>query len=145
MTIADMPHVNASLNALATVFLVAGYCFIRGKRIAQHKACMICAALVSAVFLTCYVIYHLRVGSVKFAGVGAIRQAYFFILITHVVLAATVPILAGITFYHALRGRFDRHRKIARWTLPIWLYVSATGVVVYLMLYHFFPRDGPNV
>ena len=81
----------------------------------------------------------------KRTGQGAIRQVYFFILITHVVLAAIVPVLAVLTYYFAFRGRFDRHRKIARWTLPIWLYVSVTGVVVYLMLYHFFPRGGPNV
>jgi uncharacterized membrane protein YozB (DUF420 family) len=145
MTINDMPHVNAGLNALATAFLVTGYIFIRSKKIAQHKTCMISAGVVSAAFLACYLVYHFQVGSVKFAGVGPIRQVYFFILITHVVLAAAVPVLAGITYYRAFRGQFDRHRRIARWTLPIWLYVSVTGVIVYLMLYHFFPRGGPNV
>lgn len=136
MEFSDLPAVNASLNGLATVCLVSGYFFIRkGNKIA-HRRCMIAALVCSAVFLTSYLIYHAKVGSVGFQGQGAIRKVYFTVLITHTVLAALVPFLALLTAWRALRERFDAHRKIARWTLPIWLYVSVTGVVVYGMLYH---------
>lgn len=132
----DLPAVNASLNATATALLLTGYYFIRHKRVRAHRRTMISAFCVSAAFLACYLIYHWRVGNVRFLKTGPIRPVYFFILATHIVLAAAVPVLAIITLTLALRGDFVRHRKIARWTFPIWLYVSVTGVVVYAMLYH---------
>lgn len=130
-----LPAVNATLNAISTVFLTVGWLFIRRRRIDRHRLCMLGAFTTSALFLTSYVVYHAHVGSVPFTGQGAIRVVYFTILITHVILAATILPLALITLSRALSRRFDRHRKIARWTLPIWLYVSVTGVVVYVMLY----------
>ena len=132
-----LPTVNATLNATAAVLLVWGFVLIRRKRIDQHRRVMKTAFATSCLFLVCYVIYHLQVGSVKFQHTGAIRVVYFSILITHTALAATVPVLATITLRRGLAARYDKHRKIARWTLPIWLYVSVTGVVVYAMLYHF--------
>lgn len=131
----DLPALNATLNATATVLLVVGYRLIRaGKREAHQKA-MLAAFAMSVLFLISYLVYHAQVGSVPFQKQGLIRTVYFFILITHVVLAALVPFLAGITLWRAWKGQFDRHRKVARWTFPIWLYVSITGVLVYLMLY----------
>ncbi len=135
MTVEQLPHVNASLNALASVLIIAGYAFIRRRRITAHKACMKSAVAVSAAFLACYLVYHFHVGSVKFTGQGPIRTIYFFILISHIILAAAVPVLVGITVARALRNRLEAHKRIARWTLPIWLYVSVTGVMVYWMLY----------
>ena len=135
MSLSDLPLLNASLNALAGVLLVIGYVLIRRRRIRQHRAVMISALVVSTFFLISYVTYHANIGSRPFTGQGSIRTVYFVILITHVVLAAAVPPLAVITLSRALRARFDRHVAIARWTLPIWLYVSVTGVIVYLMLY----------
>ena len=135
MSLSDLPLLNASLNALAGVLLVIGYVLIRRRRIRQHRAVMISALVVSTFFLISYVTYHANIGSRQFTGQGSIRTVYFVILITHVVLAAAVPPLAVITLSRALRARFDRHVAIARWTLPIWLYVSVTGVIVYLMLY----------
>ncbi|HXU31470.1 MAG TPA: DUF420 domain-containing protein [Thermoanaerobaculia bacterium] len=131
----DLPALNAILNSLSTVLLITGWFLIRNRKVAAHRAVMITALVTSALFLTSYLIYHAQVGSVRFQGQGPIRTVYFAILITHTILAATVPILAGITVWRAYKKRFDRHRAIARWTLPIWLYVSATGVIVYLMLY----------
>jgi uncharacterized membrane protein YozB (DUF420 family) len=131
-----LPTVNATLNAIATVLLIWGYLLIRRKQIDRHRRVMLTAFATSCLFLACYVVYHLQVGSVKFQGTGGIRTLYFTILVTHVVLAATVPVLAIITLRRGLAAKYDRHRKIARWTLPIWLYVSVTGVVVYVMLYH---------
>ena len=133
--ISQLPHVNAALNSLATLCLVAGYVMIRQRRIAVHRALMIAAVACSALFLASYLTYHFYAGSVKYQGTGALRTFYFTVLITHSVLAAFVPFLALWTLYRALRGRFEQHRKIARWTLPIWLYVSVTGVMVYWMLY----------
>ena len=130
-----LPAVNATLNAISAAFLAVGWVFIRQRQIHRHRLCMISAFVTSALFLTSYVIYHANVGSVPFTGQGAIRIVYFTILITHVVLAAVILPLALITLSRALSRRFDRHRKIARWTLPIWLYVSVTGVVIYVMLY----------
>lgn len=143
MTVNDLPHVNATLNGLSTVLIVVGYVMIRCKRIAAHRACMLGATAVSAAFLVCYLVYHYHVGHTKFAHHGWVRSIYFTILISHVVLAAAVPFLVGLTLYRALREQFDRHRRIARWALPIWLYVSVTGVVVYLILYHFYPATSP--
>jgi len=136
MSIHDLPSVNAALNATAAVLLVWGYTLIRRKRIQTHRKVMLAAFATSSLFLICYVIYHAQVGSVRFAKTGSIRTVYLSILATHTLLAATVPVLAVITLSRGLKERFDKHRKIARWTLPIWLYVSVTGVVVYLMLYH---------
>jgi len=138
MTIADLPALNASLNALAFVFLVAGYILIRSGRRDAHKRCMLLALTTSALFLISYVIYHANAGSVPFRGVGAIRVVYFVVLIPHVILAATILPLALLTAARGLRGVYGRHVRVARWTLPLWLYVSVTGVIVYLMLYHLY-------
>jgi uncharacterized membrane protein YozB (DUF420 family) len=135
MDIHDLPAVNAALNATAAVLLVWGYILIRRRSIAAHRKVMLAAFATSTVFLACYLIYHFHVGSVRFPRTGAIRTVYLSILATHTALAATVPPLAIVTLNRGLRERFDRHRKIARWALPVWLYVSVTGVVVYLMLY----------
>ena len=136
MEIADLPTLNASLNALASVFLVAGYVMIRGRRIDAHRRCMLSALGTSALFLISYVIYHANAGSVPFRGTGAIRVVYFAVLIPHIILAAAILPLALLTTARGLRGDYTRHVRIARWTLPVWLYVSVTGVIVYLMLYH---------
>lgn len=135
ISVRDLPAVNASLNALATVLLITGYVHIRQGRREQHRTAMLAALITSALFLASYLVYHAQVGSVRFQKTGAIRTVYLTILATHTVLAAMVPPLALITLNQALKARFDKHRRIARWTLPIWLYVSITGVVVYWMLY----------
>jgi putative membrane protein len=135
LRIHDLPAVNATLNALAALLLVTGFVLIRNRRWRAHRNVMVTALVCSTLFLTSYLIYHAHVGSVHFPGTGTARIVYFTILISHTLLAATVPILAGITVVRAFSGRFARHKKIARWTLPIWLYVSVTGVMVYLMLY----------
>jgi uncharacterized membrane protein YozB (DUF420 family) len=131
-----LPSINAFLNATAAVLLVWGFTLIRRKRIAQHRKVMITAFCVSCAFLVCYLVYHFQVGSKHFPHTGLIRTVYLSILGTHTVLAAAVPVLAIISLRRGLAQRFDKHRRIARWTLPIWLYVSVTGVVVYVMLYH---------
>jgi len=131
----DLPAVNATLNSLATVLLVTGYVLIRKRRLTAHRNVMIAALVCSTLFLTSYLVYHAQVGSVRFPGTGLPRTIYLSILLTHTILAATVPVLAVITVWRAYKKRFDRHKAIARWTLPIWLYVSVTGVVVYWMLY----------
>ena len=131
-----LPSINATLNALSAVLLVWGYLLIRRKQIEKHRRVMKTAFGVSVVFLISYLVYHAQVGSVRFEHTGPLRTLYLSILLTHTVLAATVPVLAIITLNRALKSRFDRHVAIAHWTLPIWLYVSVTGVVVYLMLYH---------
>jgi len=131
-----LPTVNAVLNATAAVLLVWGYTLIRRKRIATHRKVMLSAFCVSCAFLVCYIVYHAMAGVVRFSRTGAIRTVYLSILGTHTVLAATVPVLAIITLRRGLAARYDKHRRIARWTFPIWLYVSVTGVVVYMMLYH---------
>ena len=135
MALADLPAVNATLNAVSAVLLVAGYLLIRRRRIQAHRRIMLAAFATSTLFLISYVVYHANVGSKPFTGQGPLRTVYFTVLITHIVLAATVPPLALITLIKGLRARYDSHRRIARWTLPIWLYVSVTGVIVYLMLY----------
>jgi uncharacterized membrane protein YozB (DUF420 family) len=131
-----LPSVNAVLNATAAVLLIWGYTLIRRKRIAQHRKVMQTAFVVSCLFLVCYLVYHYQVGSVRFPKTGVLKTIYLSILGTHTLLAAAVPVLAIITLRRGLSARYDKHRRIARWTLPIWLYVSVTGVVVYLMLYH---------
>ena len=131
-----LPTVNATLNAISAVLLVWAYVLIRRKQVAQHRRVMLVAFTTSCLFLVCYLVYHAQVGSVRFQHPGAIRTVYLTILGTHTVLAAAVPVLAIITLRRGLSARYDKHRRIARWTLPIWLYVSVTGVVVYMMLYH---------
>jgi len=138
MQISDLPAVNATLNAIAALFLVAGYVSIRQGQRTLHKRCMLGALTTSALFLTSYVIYHANAGSRPFPGEGAIRYVYFAILITHVILAAAILPLALVTTARGLRAQYDRHVRIARWTLPLWLYVSVTGVVIYLMLYQLY-------
>lgn len=135
MSLSDLPALNATLNATSAVLLLIGYTFIRRGQIRRHRAVMIAACVVSTLFLTSYVIYHANIGSKPFQGRGPVRVVYFTILLTHVVLAAAVLPLAIITLSRGLRARFDRHVAIARWTFPIWLYVSVTGVIVYVMLY----------
>ena len=132
---ASLPAVNATLNAISTVFLTVGWFFIRRRDMPRHRFCMWAALVTSSLFLVSYLIYHANVGSVPFGGRGAIRVVYFAILITHIILAALILPLALMTLSRALAKRFDRHRRIARWTLPLWLYVSVTGVVIYVMLY----------
>ncbi len=143
MSVADLPLVDACLNSLTTVFILVGWWFISRNRIPQHITCMIAAICTSAVFLGCYLYYHFIFGETKFTHPGFIKLVYYFILATHVILALTVPVLVILTVIPAIRARFDRHRRIARWTLPIWLYVSVTGVLVYLMLYQWFPPVKP--
>lgn len=139
MNVHDLPLLNAVLNSSSTLLLLTGYYFIRKKQKSRHRAMMIAALVCSAGFLTSYLVYHAQVGSVRFTGDGMVRSVYFAVLISHTILAVALPVLAAITLTRALRERFDRHRAIARWTLPVWLYVSVTGVVIYLMLYRLFP------
>jgi putative membrane protein len=135
VTVHDLPAVNASLNALSGVLLLAGYALVRTHRIRQHRGCMIAAFVTSSAFLVCYIVYHAQVGSVPFPRHGFVRPLYFTILVTHVALAATVPPLAIVTLSRGLKGRFPQHVRIAHWAFPIWLYVSVTGVLVYVLLY----------
>ncbi len=135
LTLADLPSLNAALNATSAVLLLVGWVLILRRKIDAHRRAMLSAFGCSIVFLVSYLVYHFQVGSVKFQGTGTVRTVYFAVLLTHTVLAAAVPFLAVVTLSRALARRFDRHKKIARWTLPIWLYVSVTGVVVYWMLY----------
>lgn len=139
MSVEDLPAVNASLNALATVLILAGYWFIRQRREQAHKVTMLAAFGVSVAFLVCYVIYHLHHLSKSFAGPSPVREVYYAILLSHVLLAMTVPVLTVGTIVYGLLDRRERHRAWARWTLPIWLYVSATGVIIYLLLYRLYP------
>lgn len=134
----SLAPLNALLNGCATVLLLAGFIFIRNGKVRAHRACMIAAMGFSALFLTSYLIYHYNVGNVHFSGQGWIRSLYFSILIPHIVLAGVIVPLAITTITFALRGNFRRHRKIAVWTWPLWIYVSVTGVIVYLMLYQMY-------
>lgn len=134
-----LPTLNACLNALSGILLIAGYVQIRKNHVRAHMRLMVSAFVVSVLFLTSYLIYHYNVGSIPFTGKGWIRPVYFTILISHTILAASVPFLASITLFRAWKGDFKRHRRIARWTFPIWVYVSATGVLVYLLLYVIYP------
>ena len=135
LDVTALPLVNACLNTLSAGLLTAGFVCIRRRRIVAHVACMLAAFAVSTLFLLSYVTYHYHAGSRAFAGQGWIRPVYFTLLVTHIVLAATIVPLALTTIYRAWRGTFERHVRIARWTLPLWLYVSLTGVLVYLLLY----------
>lgn len=127
------------LNGTSGLLLILGYLLIRQRKITAHKLCMGSALGTSTLFLISYLAYHYQVGSISFTGHGGIRALYFTILISHTVLAAVIPLLALMTVSRALRGRFDRHVRIARFTLPLWLYVSVTGVLIYFMLYHLYP------
>ena len=131
----SIPAINASLNALCTAFLMVGYLFIRAKKVAAHRFCMLTAFACSVAFLVFYLYFHLHAGIIRFGGQGWIRPVYFSLLISHTILAGAIPVLAIVTLSFALRSRFDKHRRIARWTLPLWLYVSVTGVVIYWLLY----------
>lgn len=138
MTVTDLPAVNATLNGISAVLLMSGFVLIRRGERHLHKRCMLAALTTSALFLACYVVYHLQVGSRPFPGQGAVRSVYLTILVTHVVLAATVLPLALVTTYRGLSSQFARHAALARWTFPVWLYVSITGVIIYLMLYRLY-------
>ena len=135
MSVTDLPTVNALLNGAATILLIIGYSLVRQRKLESHRKVMMAAFGCSIAFMASYLYYHSQVGSVKFQGEGTVRTVYLAILLTHSVLAAAVPFLASITLFRGLKERFTSHRKIARWTLPIWLYVSVTGVVIYWMLY----------
>lgn len=135
LEVTDLPAVNATLNTVSALLLAAGYLFIRQRRIDAHRRCMLAAFATSTLFLVTYLVYHYYAGSVPFTRQGPIRIVYFGTLISHIVLAAIILPLALVTLQRALRGRFARHAAIARWTLPIWLYVSVTGIAVYWMLY----------
>lgn len=131
-----LPTVNAVLNTISAVLLSVGFVCIRRRNVPAHRACMLGAFTVSVLFLACYLVYHYYAGSRPFTGRGWIRPVYFILLISHILLAAIIVPLALTTIYRGLSAQFDRHKRIARWTLPIWLYVSVTGVIVYLLLYH---------
>jgi uncharacterized membrane protein YozB (DUF420 family) len=135
LTVHDLPAVNATLNAISGILLVIGYLLIRARRIEQHRRVMLAAFATSSLFVICYLVYHAQVGSVRFTRQGFVRPLYFTILVTHVTLAAATLPLAIITLSRGLKARYARHRAIARWTFPIWLYVSVTGVLVYVLLY----------
>jgi putative membrane protein len=146
MSIHDLPAVNASLNGLSAIFLTLGFIFIRQKKIIAHRNCMISAFCTSVIFLICYVVYHsyrfyvLHIGPTKFVNPEWFRPIYLAILLTHTILAIVIVPMILITLSRALRERFDAHKKIARWTWPLWMYVSVTGVIVYLLLYQIFPQ-----
>ena len=136
--VSALPALNAFLNGTSAVLLTVGYVSIRLKKVAAHKTCMVTAFGVSSLFLISYLIYHYHIGSTPFGRTGWIRPVYFTLLISHIVLAACIVPLALMTIYRAWSDQFDKHRRIARWTLPLWLYVSVTGVIVYWMLYHLY-------
>ena len=137
--ISYLPHVNACLNGTSAILLFTGYSFIRSRNVAAHRACQIGALCVSLLFLASYLTYHYYHGSTRFQGTGIVRPIYLTILMTHTILAIVIVPLVTLTFYRAFRKDFTRHRRIARITLPLWLYVSITGVIVYLMLYQIYP------
>ena len=138
--ISYLPHLNACLNGTSAILLFSGYSFIRAGNVIAHRACQIAALVVSLLFLGSYLTYHYHHGATRFLGVGLVRPLYFTILTTHTILAIVIVPLVSLTFYRAFRGDFIRHRRIARITLPLWLYVSITGVIVYLMLYQIYPH-----
>jgi len=140
----ELPHVNAALNGATILFLAAGLACIRTGRRAEHRACMIGALTVSVAFLVTYLVYHFNAGLARFGGEGIVRPVYFGLLITHVGIAAAITPLVPITAYRALTGRFERHKRIARWTWPLWMFVAVSGVVVYVMAVHLYPDpQGP--
>ena len=134
-----LPHLNAILNGTSAILLLSGYSFIRKGNIAAHRACQISALIVSILFLCSYLTYHFNHGTTRFTGQGFVRPLYFIILTSHTILAVVIVPLVAVTFMRALRADFVKHRRIARITLPLWLYVSVTGVIVYLMLYQIYP------
>lgn len=138
-SVSQLPALNAALNATSALLLIAGYLQIRALRVRQHRACMLSAFAVSILFLISYLTYHYHAGSMRFTGQGWVRPVYFAVLISHTVLAAAVPVLAVLTLRLAWRREFLRHRRLARWTFPIWLYVSVTGVAIYAFLYWLYP------
>jgi putative membrane protein len=141
IALADLPALNAVLNATSAVLVIAGYGCIRTGHKRAHAVFMASAVIVSLVFLISYLTYHAHIGSKHFEGQGSVRPVYFAILISHTILAAVTALwLVPVTIYRAARSRFDRHKSIARWTFPVWLYVSVTGVVIYFMLYHWYAR-----
>jgi putative membrane protein len=142
IAIADLTHLNAALNAATVVCLALGYRYIRNGDRDSHRACMLSAAVISAAFLVSYLIYHFNAGLAKFGGEGIIRPIYFTILAAHVIVAVVITPLVPITLLRALAGRFDRHKRIARWTWPLWMYVAVSGVVVYVMSVHLYPFTG---
>lgn len=135
MDVRELPALNATLNSISALLLLFGFYFIKRREIERHKLCMGLAFVTSCMFLVSYLVYHANVGSVPFEKQGWIRPVYFAILISHIILAATIAPLALVTLYRAWKGEFQKHRKIARWTWPIWMYVSVTGVAIYVMLY----------
>jgi uncharacterized membrane protein YozB (DUF420 family) len=139
LALADLPALNAVLNATSAILLSAGYRFIRRRQITAHKRCMLTACATSALFLMSYLTYHYYVGSMPFRGQGWVRPLYFTILISHTALAATIVPLAIMTLFRAWKADFRKHARLARWTWPIWMYVSVTGVIIYVMLYQLFP------
>ena len=141
MTFSDLPAINASLNGLSAIFLIAGYIQIRRKNRQAHQKFMMAAVVTSALFLICYVVYHAKAGRTVFRDPAWFRPFYLGLLLTHTVLAVTIVPMVVVTLVRALRERFDSHRKIARWTWPIWMYVSVTGVIIYLLLYKIFPQS----
>lgn len=138
MNVADLPALNATLNATSALFLLLGYFFIRRRQVERHRLCLLAAFTTSTLFLVSYLVYHYHAGSKSFPGQGWIRSVYFGLLLSHTVLAAVIVPMVLMTLSRALKGSFDRHRRIARWTFPLWLYVSITGVIIYLMLYQIY-------
>lgn len=146
LEIHELPHVNAALNGATILFLAAGLYFILQGRPDRHRACMIGALAVSGAFLVSYLIYHFNSGLAQFGGTGVIRPIYFAILIAHILIAVVITPLVPITVFRALSGRFERHKRIARWTWPLWMYVALSGVIVYVMAVHLYPNpQGPYV
>ena len=140
MTLSDLPPINAGLDSLSTIFLTLGYIFIRQKKITSHRNCMIAAFCTSTLFLICYLVYHYNAGRITFKDPAWFRPIYLTILLTHTVLAAVILPLVLVTLNRALKARYELHKKIARWTWPIWMYVSVTGVLIYFLLYQIFPQ-----
>lgn len=138
-TIRFLPTLNAILNATSGILILMGFFFIRRKRVQAHRACMIAAVCTSILFLISYLVYHYHHGATRFTGTGMVRTLYLVILISHTILAVIIVPFVIITLRRALKGQFARHIKVARWTFPMWVYVSVTGVIVYFMLYHFYP------
>jgi uncharacterized membrane protein YozB (DUF420 family) len=140
MTVHDFPPINATLNGLSALFLAAGFVFIKRKQVAAHRACMIAAFCTSVIFLVCYLTYHFMGGFTRFVEPASFKKWYLLLLGTHTILAVVIVPLILITLNHARKQRFEQHRKIARWTWPLWMYVSVTGVLVYLILYQIYPQ-----
>lgn len=138
----ELPHLNAALNGVTIILLAAGYFFIRRGDRQRHRLCMLSAAVVSAAFLVSYLIYHFNSGLAKFGGEGVIRPIYFTLLIAHVLIAVVITPLVPLTLYRAVSGDFQRHRRLAHWTWPLWMYVAVSGVVVYVMAIHLYPYAG---